>query len=272
SCPPTLVYNAQKGRCDYIEACLVKVEAQPPPEAISSTVSQQPLVPPLVSDASAPVSQQKMFDCKGKTDGFYSSGCSPIFYFCNEGLATPMNCPPSLVFNAAKGHCDYVENCSVEVPASAKDTSTSFLPPPAPSPAASSASSQVNCAGKKDGYYSNGCTSEFVLCSKGTATTMKCPPTLVFDEKKGHCDYVENCAHIVPPILAPVPVPPSPPSAASVVKETVQHVHPTTTFSVNCAGKKDGYYSNGCSAEFLFCSGGSATIMVILYFKLQGLQ
>lgn len=30
----------------------------------------------------------------------------------------------------------------------------------------------MDCAGKKDGYYSNGCTPEFVFCSEGVATTM----------------------------------------------------------------------------------------------------
>ncbi|CAJ0610436.1 unnamed protein product [Cylicocyclus nassatus] len=245
SCPPSFVYNPQKGRCDYKKSCSVKVEAQPSPVAISPTVAK-PLLTAPVPDASPAVSQQKMFDCKGKMDGFYSNGRFPSFFFCNEGKATPMKCPSSLVFNARKGHCDYVENCNtgssplpltstVQVSSStragaapANDALTSFSPPPAPSPIAPSGSPQVSCAGKNDGYYSNGCTSEFVLCSQGTATIMKCPAALVFDEKKGHCDYLENCADKVPP-------------------------------TVNCAGKKDGYY--GCSVEFVFCSEGMATVM-----------
>lgn len=92
----------------------------------------------------------------------------------------------------------------------------------------------MECAGKKDGYYSNGCSSVFVYCSEGVATSMvvffltkadfdnvgitfilvqKCPPSLVFNEKNGHCDYVENCS-VETPVLPPPP--PSMQTPASV--------------------------------------------------------
>lgn len=36
---------------------------------------------------------------------------------------------------------------------------------------------------------------------------------------------------------------------------------------VDCTGKKDGYYSNGCSPEFVFCNEGVPTTMVTIIIR-----
>ncbi|KIH58834.1 hypothetical protein ANCDUO_10951 [Ancylostoma duodenale] len=44
---------------------------------------------------------------------------------------------------------------------------SAYAPPPPPTPGV------VDCVGKSDGYYSNGCSPVFVFCSEGVATSMK---------------------------------------------------------------------------------------------------
>ncbi|KAK6766735.1 hypothetical protein RB195_026174 [Necator americanus] len=239
NCPPTLVFNEKKGHCDYMEQCSAETSMAAAPPVVPVPVPQAPF------PASSPVK------CAGKKDGYYSNGCSSVFVFCSEGVATPMKCPPSLVFNEKKGHCDYVENCSTESAAVQPSVTAMDQPTPAYAP---SVDRFVDCTGKKDGYYSNGCTAEFVLCSDGVATNMKCPPTLVFNQKKGQCDYVENCSSSPPPLAPSVIKPPAPGLAPPYVPQNAAG-------SIECAGKADGYYSNGCFTEFVHCSGGVATKM-----------
>ncbi|KIH58835.1 chitin binding Peritrophin-A domain protein [Ancylostoma duodenale] len=119
-----------------------------------------------------------------------------------------MKCPVSLVFNEKNGHCDYPENCSDKVVAPVAPVPLPQQPmPPTPSLAPSGI---VDCKGRPNGYHSNGCSPVFVFCSEGVATSMKCPPSLVFNEKNGHCDYPENCSDKVVAPVAPVPLPQQP--------------------------------------------------------------
>ncbi|WKY15658.1 hypothetical protein Q1695_000834 [Nippostrongylus brasiliensis] len=236
NCPPSLVFNEKKGYCDYLENC--STTSVPAPAPI-------PVVPPQSSPAAQP-----SIDCKGKKDGYYSNGCSADFVYCVDGVASPMTCPPSLVFNEKKGYCDYLENCS-----------TTSVPAPAPIPvvppqSSSAAQPSIDCKGKKDGYYSNGCSADFVYCVDGVASPMTCPPSLVFNEKKGYCDYLENCSTTSVPAPAPIPVVPPQSSSAA------QYAPPAPSKpSIDCKGKKDGYYSNGCSADFVYCVDGVASPM-----------
>ncbi|VDK25484.1 unnamed protein product [Anisakis simplex] len=43
------------------------------------------------------------------------------------------------------------------------------------------------CVHKISGTYANGCSSEFIVCVDGSATIMRCPATLVYDEKSHLC-------------------------------------------------------------------------------------
>ncbi|RCN25417.1 chitin binding Peritrophin-A domain protein, partial [Ancylostoma caninum] len=244
-CPPTLVFNEKEGYCDYVENCSSDV-----PQVIPNlpVVPSAQTAPPPAPGYAPPT--QGFVDCSGKPDGYYSKGCSHEFVFCTDGIATPMKCPSSLVFNAEKGHCDYVENCSSDVPPAPLPSIPQVQPPRPQAPPMPLG--QVDCRGKKEGFYSNGCSPEFVYCSEGVATMMKCPVSLVFNEKNGHCDYPENCSDKIVAPVAPVPLPqqarpPTPSLAPSGI--------------VDCKGRPNGYHSNGCSPDFVFCNEGVATVM-----------
>ncbi|VDK77397.1 unnamed protein product [Cylicostephanus goldi] len=86
-----------KLRCDYVESCAA--------EAAGMTTTAPVRVPVGVTAVS----------CDGKEKGYYSNGCTPNYVFCNEGIATAMRCPSSLVFNQKKGLCDYPEECLGEI-------------------------------------------------------------------------------------------------------------------------------------------------------------
>lgn len=123
------------------------------------------------------------------------------------------------MYNEKKGYCDYPENCS--------SGHSPVAPQPSPlpqQPVHPPAHSQpLDCTGRPDGHYSNGCSSDFVFCSDGVATMMvgiafvefleivhnnvnfqECPSALVFNEKMGYCDYPESCSSGA---ASPVPVP-----------------------------------------------------------------
>uniref|UniRef100_A0A0N4XTQ7 Peritrophin n=1 Tax=Nippostrongylus brasiliensis TaxID=27835 RepID=A0A0N4XTQ7_NIPBR len=282
NCPPSLVFNEKKGYCDYLENC--STTSVPAPAPI-------PVVPPQSSPAAQyapPAPSKPSIDCKGKKDGYYSNGCSADFVYCVDGVASPMTCPPSLVFNEKKGYCDYLENCSTtSVPAPApipvvppQSSPAAQYAPPAPS------KPSIDCKGKKDGYYSNGCTADFVYCGGGVASAMTCPPSLVFNGKKGYCDYLENCsADPVPSIAAahtPIPVVPSQPTRDSQYTRAALDRYNLFTCSLgnyfnrnlwfllssfvalragDCTGKQDGFHSNGCSSDFIYCAEGVTTFM-----------
>ncbi|KIH53277.1 chitin binding Peritrophin-A domain protein, partial [Ancylostoma duodenale] len=243
-CPSSLVFNEKKGYCDYPENCSTDV---PPVAPMPS--QPQPSQSPQLSTPSSTI------NCAGRQNGYYSNGCSAEFVFCNEGVATQMKCPASLVYNEKKGYCDYPENCSSGVPPVVPQPGPVPPQPAQPvQPVQPPAHSQpLDCTGRPDGHYSNGCSPDFVFCSDGVATMMKCPSSLVFNEKKGYCDYPENCSGGVPPVVPqPGPVPPQP----------VQPVQPPAhSQPLDCTGRPDGHYSNGCSPDFVFCSDGVATMM-----------
>nr|CDJ82147.1 Chitin binding protein domain containing protein [Haemonchus contortus] len=250
-CPASLVFNEKKGYCDYPESCSTGPVAAPP-----SPVPVVPAQPPY-APAQAPPSPMTPISCKGKKDGYYSSGCVSDFVFCVDGVASPMKCPASLVFNERKGYCDYPESCSTE-PAPALPLKVPVVPsqPTASAQAPPTPSTPIDCKGKKDGYYSNGCVSDFVYCVDGVASPMKCPASLVFNEKKGYCDYPESCSAVPTPAV-PLPAPTAPVYAPPAS----QQASPVQPLPVECKGKKDGYYSNGCVSDFVYCVDGVASPM-----------
>ncbi|KHJ76748.1 chitin binding Peritrophin-A domain protein, partial [Oesophagostomum dentatum] len=174
--------------------------------------------------------------CALRKDGSYSDGCTAEYITCDKGVATPMKCPQNLVFNAKKGYCDYPESCS-------SDSSQSQA---AQAPQTTKSEPTVSCAGRPNGYHAEGCSSNFVLCTDGVATPMKCPDKLVFNKAKGYCDYPEECQ-----------------SSQPVKVDTVAHSKAAESLipALDCTGRRDGYHSNGCSPDFVFCNGGTTTAM-----------
>ncbi|PIO76254.1 chitin binding Peritrophin-A domain protein [Teladorsagia circumcincta] len=65
-------------------------------------------------ECSVSLSGASATDCSSRPDGYYASRCSTDFLYCNGGIAQPMKCPSSLVFNEVKGYCDYPEDCELD--------------------------------------------------------------------------------------------------------------------------------------------------------------
>lgn len=240
-CPSSLVFNETKGYCDY------------PTEECTSEVSSNPSSSPARAIHSQSFSMTEVDTsigyCKGREDGYYSKGCSNEFVSCVKEDTLVMNCPPELVFNNKKGYCDYVENCS-DVGKVHQAQIAHMGTTPATTKSSKISSTNVDCQGKNNGYYGQ-CSSEFVYCNEGVAVYMKCPSALVFNEKSGHCDSVENCSRDDEVNSA---------SAAHV--NTVAHGLKIQATSGDCEGKKEGYYAIQCSSKFVYCSNeGVATHM-----------
>ncbi|KJH41842.1 chitin binding Peritrophin-A domain protein [Dictyocaulus viviparus] len=234
-CPSSLVFNEKEGYCDYPGSCNGEIDDKSTGKVPMRThpVGVQPLK-----------SSSMSIDCEGRKmvtirEDVHLNSCL-------------VKCPSSLVFNEKEGYCDYPGSCNGEI----DDKSTGKVPmrthPVGVQPLKSSSMS-IDCEGKKDGYYSRGCSPEFVSCSEGIATYMKCPSSLVFNEKEGYCDYPGSCNGEV-----------DDKSAGKVPMRTLPvGVQPlkSSSMSIDCEGKKDGYYSRGCSPEFVSCSEGIATYM-----------
>ncbi|VDK44475.1 unnamed protein product [Cylicostephanus goldi] len=232
-CPASLVFNEERGLCDYMENCTEKSA----PVVVPIPTQPAPTIPPQQQAQAS----SGTLDCAGRPNGHYSKGCSNDFVICNDGVATAMKCPPMLVFNEKNGYCDYPESCQAGGAAVHKPPTTQRSPPPS--------SSDLPCYNREDGYYSDGCSSEFVYCFQGEATYFQCPAGLVYDEKAGYCDYSENCGGRS--------------EADSVLKPSQESIVALTSSADehSCKGRPDGYYSNGCTPEFIHCRDGVTTRM-----------
>ncbi|KAK5967256.1 hypothetical protein GCK32_002853 [Trichostrongylus colubriformis] len=240
--PSALVFNQALGYGDYTEDCSsahgLRARSQ------QSAHSQRlPSVEPTKSVS--------LSICAMRKDGFYAEKCSADFVSCKQGAATPMRCPSGLLFKDEKGYCGYPEDCASDHSPSAQGAPTSSPP--------------FDCKEKKNGYYSNGCVADFVYCVNEVASPMACPTSLVYNERKGHCDYAENSA------VGPAPVRPAPTPVRSMPAPSVKaQLPPTPTYappvssSIDCKGRKDGYYSSGCVAECVYCVDGPASPMTCL--------
>ncbi|XP_049888048.1 uncharacterized protein C6orf132-like [Pectinophora gossypiella] len=106
---------------------------------------------------------------------------------CQEGLATVMNCPPGLVFNAEKSSCDWLAN----VPSCKPAIFQGFTCPSTP----------VDEYGEPYDWiykyrYGQSCQ-EYVACQGGYPRLLRCDLGMSFDEESETCvdsDYVANCS------------------------------------------------------------------------------
>lgn len=51
----------------------------------------------------------------------------------------------------------------------------------------------LDCSKLADGFYADGCSSSYVVCSYGTSTVAHCPVGLLFDSSASICDYPDKC-------------------------------------------------------------------------------
>ncbi|CAD5215927.1 unnamed protein product [Bursaphelenchus xylophilus] len=138
-----------------------------------------------------------------------------------------------------------------------------------------------NCQGRPDGQYSNTwCGQQFYICYGGVAYQQNCPAGTGYDAGSNTCEWTSECGKpkttttTAPP--APVNVQPAPPQPAPVqygappapvnILPTIPPpapvtVAPTTAapspVSISCAGKADGFYGQGCSAQYTSCAAGN---------------
>nr|CDJ80462.1 Chitin binding protein domain containing protein [Haemonchus contortus] len=196
NCPVNLVFNGARAYCDY-------------PESIGC---------PRIS-------------CTNVPNGPYAVGrCSAEYVSCWEGANTDSKCHGNLVFNPHNGQCDYRYN----VPECHRMPRAAVEPaPPAPAPIQPVVNKpkpvpvvvgSTYCLGKMDGYYSDGCSTEYGACISGKYYKLRCPGILKFSQAMQRCEPetdVEECVN-------------------------------------QCISRPDGIHQLGCQTKYLVCFSGNA--------------
>lgn len=107
---------------------------------------------------------------------------------------------------------------------------------------------RFDCSARLDGFYSIGCTSEFVFCINKHTIFMTCPSSLVFNAKGKYCDYPDKCskeegAHAYSPLL----------------KDSLHRIKSSRSNFV--CPKPNGAFSNGCLPNFYICVNNEPRLM-----------
>ncbi|KAI6194207.1 Chitin binding domain-containing protein [Aphelenchoides besseyi] len=95
-CPANLVYDVSIGACDlrqFVPAC----------------GGVRPVTTTTVAAPIAPV-RPVNYNCQGKSDGYYGSGCSTSYYSCVGGTAIEISCPGGTRYSSQLHSCDYQQN------------------------------------------------------------------------------------------------------------------------------------------------------------------
>ncbi|VDN26245.1 unnamed protein product, partial [Gongylonema pulchrum] len=127
------------------------------------------------------------FDCKGRSDGFYSKGCSQHYYGCVSETVFRMSCPPNLMFNSPAGTCEAAKDVS-----DCRDNTSGEEMPLAPV-VSSMTQLQPSCSERPDGPYQLGhCSEDYIVCRDGTTRLASCADPLVFSPHSFQCDFRSN--------------------------------------------------------------------------------
>uniref|UniRef100_A0A8R1HHE8 Chitin-binding type-2 domain-containing protein n=1 Tax=Caenorhabditis japonica TaxID=281687 RepID=A0A8R1HHE8_CAEJA len=155
SCASDLFYSEKSGLCDYkdnISICKIRQGAD------------------IISNDA----------CIGKSNGYYSAGCSSHYFSCIDEQIRKMVCPNKLKFCGKKGICDYptdVAECGISV-------QQTNAPPAVPSDF---------CTIRPNGLHSFAlCSAHYVVCENGIAIAGSCAAPLVFNKVNQLCDYRSN--------------------------------------------------------------------------------
>ncbi|VDM41817.1 unnamed protein product [Toxocara canis] len=262
-CAESLVFDGTKGRCVFPSECGQLASAPPslaaarpafvPPIEPAFSYPERPTAPVVESDFSG-------LDCSSRRDGDYSLGCVREFITCTSGMLRQRICPESLVFDGSKGRCVLPGECgqlAIARPSMPVDLLAFVHTAPVVD---SDTSGSVDCSKLHDGAYSLGCSSQYVVCSKGLSYAHNCPAGLVFVISTGLCDWPSKCdSHFIPEKGCPqgtTPVVyPSPPVASGTPQQ------PTAgPGAVDCSHLPDGVYGGYCSAAFTQCSNGLSIV------------
>ncbi|KAK6050906.1 chitin binding Peritrophin-A domain protein, partial [Cooperia oncophora] len=99
--------------------------------------------------------------CVGRTDGYYSDGCSTEYKACIVGKYYKLKCPGTLKFSQALQRCEPesdVEECSNP------------------------------CSNRADGIHQLGCQNKYLVCFSGNARMFYCPAGLIYNRLTASCE------------------------------------------------------------------------------------
>ncbi|VDM42419.1 unnamed protein product [Toxocara canis] len=277
-CPGHLKYDAVTQMCrrkNRVPGCMrpgagvSTTPASGPSTTATATISEVQLD---VAVSSTPVTWPTMsteFSCTDLPDGVYAQGCSSQFVVCVARRAFLMTCPANMKYDDLSKRCLDEQ----EVPACQQlpmDVSTESRNGNFKVVAFSRVDFYVSsCVGRPDGMYGNGCSSEFTACVSGTATVMRCPANLKYDEKSRKCLYdneVDACQTSVTSTTSTTPTTttflPTPQYDVITPLSTAS----TTTYPLPsdvsvCSVLPDGVYGQGCSPKFLVCSAKKTLLL-----------
>ncbi|KHN77789.1 Chondroitin proteoglycan 2 [Toxocara canis] len=244
-CPRGLVYSQWIGACDYHDNCKKWTHHHRPP------------LRPLYTGSTP--------SCLNLAQGAHAlHSCSPNYFLCFANTASLASCPADLVFNPGNKQCDFprnVHHChggpGPVIPQRPVLGPGPVIPPSNANPQPVSAVPEIDnfCLSKPNGLYTAGCENYFYSCNADKAYRLHCPQGLVFAIDGQKCDVRENVAECNPQGVPQSPAEgeqPKPPMGIPVPAQ-----QPTTP-AFDCTGKADGYYAQGCSANYFACTGGFA--------------
>nr|CAK18210.1 immunosuppressive ovarian message protein [Ascaris suum] len=123
--------------------------------------------------------------CSGRTDGAYSTGCSPSYFICISGKPIFNRCIKPMMFDIEFHQCRpqrYVRACGGVPPAKEE----SFVLP-APPPQTPILRMKRPCQRLRNGFFALGCSSRFLGCLDGRSSYHFCPRDRFFDESTLTC-------------------------------------------------------------------------------------
>lgn len=167
SCAPGLFYNEKNGMCAYkhtVDTCKIGKGSD-------------------IIDSNA---------CFGKSDGYYSAGCSSYYFSCIDEQIRKMSCPNSLKFSKESEKCVFpidAKECSIA-------TTLDRTPPAVPSDF---------CTIRSNGlHHLKMCSPHYIVCDNGRAFSGTCIAPLVYNGDTQTCNYKstnKDCGNdYIPPV------------------------------------------------------------------------
>lgn len=197
SCPGILLYNSDKGYCDWpnnVNCGDRYVDERE--DDINASVSDPPRHdnPNDAPSICAALGSDGILVAHEKCNQFYK---------CHEGLPVALKCPSNLMYNSEKQYCDWPANVEcgdrvmlpledIDVDDNTNDVETSeesgssgyHDPSEAPVICAAVESNGILIAHEN--------CNQFYKCFEGKPVTLFCPPDLLYNPGKEYCDWPHN--------------------------------------------------------------------------------
>ncbi|EGT39875.1 hypothetical protein CAEBREN_08043 [Caenorhabditis brenneri] len=226
----------------------------------------------------AAINASFLHDCTRLADGLYSLGdCEPRFLTCSGGIPRIMDCPDDLVYHASQEICDWRHNVFACGAAPEEESSGiesgdgSGIENETGSGDSSGESSgdeilQNVCEYREDGVYSSGtCSNYFFVCTSNSPRYLTCTTPLHYDPVEQKCSWkstITECNEEIQTTTETIaPVEEKQNSGYGSYEESSSGEGSGET-TPSCENKADGIFPiDGCSTNFLTCSGGIARLM-----------